>query len=126
MLSATFGLFIYSFLHGLILCMEMFTLHVVLTSSPDSILSFLFYNNFGEVKITVFKKCDIAGLYQYANNDVVGRFQLIIYLINILLTTSQNKTNIITKYCFIVLICEVVTDSMKHFFVTRLNNLDTT
>lgn len=72
--TATLGLFIYSFLHGLILCMEMFTLHVVLTSSPDSILSFLFYNNFGEVKITVFKKCDMAGLYQYANNDVVERF----------------------------------------------------
>ena len=74
LIGATVGLFIYSTLHGLILCMEMFTLHVVLTSSPDSILSFLFYNNFGEVKITVFKKCDIAGLYQYANNDVVERF----------------------------------------------------
>ena len=88
LIGASLGLFVYSTLHGLILCMEMFTLHVGLTSSPDSILSFLFYNNFGEVKITVFKKCDIAGLYQYANNDVVERFQLIVYLINIILTTS--------------------------------------
>ena len=124
LIGATLGLFIYSTLHGLILCMEMFTLHVVLTSSPDSILSFLFYNNFGEVKITVFKKCDIAGLYQYANNDVVERFQLIIYLINIILTTSQNK-RLLLYYCLIVLVCEVVTDSMKHFFVARHNNLET-
>ena len=56
--TATLGLTIYTTMHSFILCLEMFTLHVVLTSSPDSILSFLFYNNFTEVKITVFKKCD--------------------------------------------------------------------
>jgi hypothetical protein len=74
LVMATVGLTIYTTLHSFILCLEMFTLHVVLTSSPDSILSFLFYNNFSEVKITVFKKCDTQGLYQYAVNDGVERF----------------------------------------------------
>jgi hypothetical protein len=71
---ASFGVMIYSLIHSFILTMEMFTLHVVLTSSPPSIYSFLFYNNFTEVKITVFKKCDAFGLYQYACNDSVERF----------------------------------------------------
>lgn len=72
--TSTLGLVIYTTIHSFILCLEMFTLHVVLTSSPDSIFSFLFYNNFTEVKITVFKKCDTQGLYQYALNDAVERF----------------------------------------------------
>lgn len=53
----------YVFFHSLLLTLEMFTIHVALTSSDDSVFSFLFYNNFAELKITVFKKVDIAGLY---------------------------------------------------------------
>jgi hypothetical protein len=67
------ALIIYVWIHSCLLVLEMFTLHVALTSSEDSIFSFLFYNNFAELKITVFKKVDIAGLYQYACNDGVER-----------------------------------------------------
>lgn len=74
-ITAIIVMIIYGTLHSFILAMEMFTMHVVLTSSTESIYSFLFYNNFGEIKITVFKKCDTAGLYQYAANDSVERFQ---------------------------------------------------
>ena len=56
---ATIGLLVYSCMHSIILCIEMFTIHVVLTSSFESLFSFLFYNNLCEIKITVFKKCDI-------------------------------------------------------------------
>ena len=66
----------------------MFCLHVALTSSSDGILSFMFYNNFAEVKITVFKKTDTSGLFTTATNDSVERLNLIIYMANILLTTS--------------------------------------
>ena len=67
------ALTIYVWIHSCLLVLEMFTLHVALTSSEDSIFSFLFYNNFAELKITVFKKVDIAGLYKYACNDGVER-----------------------------------------------------
>ena len=53
----------YAIIHSMLLTMEMFTIHVALTSSDDSVFSFLFYNNFAELKITVFKKVDISGLY---------------------------------------------------------------
>ena len=123
-LTATIGMILYGTIHALILCMEMFTIHVVLTSSKESIYSFLFYNNFNEIKIYVFKKFDIAGLYDLASFDAVERFQQIIYLINICLTTSQNKTDIVL-YSVYVLISEVISDSLKHFFITRTNHIDT-
>jgi hypothetical protein len=79
---------LYTSFHGLLLTLEMFTIHVALTSSDDSVFSFLFYNNFAELKITVFKKVDVPGLYQYACNDGVERLQLAIYLLNIFSSTS--------------------------------------
>ena len=57
------ALTIYVCIHSILLTFEMFTLHVALTSSDDSVFSFIFYNNFAELKITVFKKVDVAGLY---------------------------------------------------------------
>jgi hypothetical protein len=78
----------YTIIHSYIITLEMFTLHVAITSSEESVFSFLFYNNFTELKITVFKKVDVLGLYQYACNDSIERFQLIIYLTNILFSTS--------------------------------------
>ena len=65
---------IYTTLHSFILIIEMFTLHVAINSNGESVLSFVFYNNFTELKITVFKKVDVPGLYQYAANDSVERF----------------------------------------------------
>lgn len=102
----------------------MFTLHVAITSAEESVFSFLFYNNFTELKITVFKKVDVPGLYQYASNDSVERLQLQIYLINILLSTSQDL-NILLRYSVIIMLSEVLIDSIKHFFITRLNKLRT-
>ena len=55
-LTAIISMIIYGTAHSFILAMEMFTMHVVLTSSNESIYSFLFYNNFSELKTVVFKK----------------------------------------------------------------------
>jgi len=59
----TFSMICYTCIHSSLLILEMFTLHVAISSSEESILNFLFYNNFSELKITVFKKVDIPGLY---------------------------------------------------------------
>jgi hypothetical protein len=114
----------YATFHSLLLTMEMFTIHVALTSSDDSVFSFLFYNNFTELKITVFKKVDIPGLYQYACNDGVERLQLLLYLANIYLTTSQDKSKVLWLMG-VVLASEMLIDWIKHFFITRLNRLNT-
>jgi hypothetical protein len=112
----------YTAFHAMLLTLEMFTIHVALTSSDDSVFSFLFYNNFAELKITVFKKVDVPGLYQYACNDGVERLQLMIYLMNIFASTSQDK-RVIFNYMFFILAAELLIDWIKHFFITRLNRL---
>lgn len=119
----SFACFIYVTLHSYVITLDMFTIHVAMVASEESVLSFLFYNNFTEIKITVFKKVDTKGLYQYACNDSVERVQLMIYAMNIFLTTSQNKEQIF-KFILIILGSEMVTDSLKHFFITKLNKLD--
>lgn len=68
------GVMIYTLMHTSIITLEMFTLHVVIVSSEESIISFLVYNNVTELKISVFKKVDINGLFQYTCNDMVERF----------------------------------------------------
>ena len=118
------GMTVYTIIHSYIITLEMFTLHVAITSSEESVFSFLFYNNFTELKITVFKKVDVPALYQYACNDSIERFQLIIYLSNILFSTSQDRV-VILKYIGIILGSELLIDYIKHFFITRLNKLST-
>ena len=113
----------YTLVHAILLTFEMFTLHVALTSNGDSVFSFVFYNNFAELKITVFKKVDVAGLYQYACNDGVERLQLGIYLLNIYFTSTSYEGSHLLQYMIIIFISEMLIDSIKHFFITRLNRL---
>lgn len=120
---ASIGLLVYGVFHAFFKCLEMFTLHVVLTSSSDGILSFMFYNNFSEVKITVFKKMDAAGIFSTAVSDSAERLDLIVYMTNILMTTSQNRRKVL-YYCLFMFFAEVSTDNIKHFFLTRHNNID--
>ena len=101
----------------------MFTIHVVLTSNASTIWSFLLYNCVTEMKISVFKKCDGPALYNYAVNDTVERFHLLIYLVNVLWTTNQDFEKMIYfAICFFV--AEILTDHVKHFFIRMLNGLD--
>ena len=51
-------------------------------------------NCFTELKISVLKKCDIAGLFAYTNNDVMDRFHFIIYAVATLLQTSQDRYDV--------------------------------
>ena len=63
-------------------------------------------------------------MFNYATNDGVERIQMIIYLINLLTTTSQSK-RVIFKYCIYVFLSDILTDNIKNFLVTRLNKLST-
>jgi len=54
---------IYTMLHSWVLTMEMLITHVVLTLNHSSWLQFCIINGVTELKISVFKKCDLAGLF---------------------------------------------------------------
>ena len=82
-------------------------------------------NSVTELKISVFKKCDLAGLFDYANNDAMDRFHIGIYILATLLQTSQDITCVFRQaaamYAFKMLV-----DYLKHFFLTRMNKISIT
>lgn len=65
----------------MVLTMEMLLTHAFLTSNSSAFIQILVMNSFTELKISVMKKCDYAGLFAYANNDAMDRFHLIIYIV---------------------------------------------
>ena len=115
---------LYTSLHSFVLAMEGFIIHVVLTMSAESALQFVVLNNFGELKISVFKKCGFTELYQYAVNDGVERFQIAIYVVTVLLFTGKDYTAVLTN-AYYLLIGELLVDYIKHFFLTKLNKIPT-
>ena len=87
-MRAFFSLLIYTMLHSLVLTMDMLIMHVVLTLNHSSWLQFCIMTCVTELKLTVFKKFDISGLFEVANDDARDRFHLSIYFIATLLQTS--------------------------------------
>ena len=61
--------------------MEMLITHVVLTLDSASWFQFCIMNSFTELKISVFKKNDYAGLFEHANNDAMDRLHVSIYIL---------------------------------------------
>ena len=119
---AIVAMIIYTFIHSFVLSMESFIVHVVLTTSAESAFTYVFLNCFGELKISVFKKCDFAGLYQYACNDSVERFQLGIYIVTTLMFTTKS----VEAVCQIALFLaagELLVDYIKHYFLCKLNKI---
>ena len=76
---------IYTLAHSYILTMEMLITHAVLTQNWATFFQFCIMNSVTELKISVFKKCDLAGLFDYANNDAMERVHLCIYIVATLL-----------------------------------------
>ena len=121
-LIALLGMIIYSTMHGFVLSMEGFIVHVVITMSAESAMQYVVLNCFGELKISVFKKCGYSELYQYAVNDSVERFQIAIYVATTWLFTGKGTTDLIWKALYII-VGEALVDYIKHFFLTKLNKI---
>lgn len=69
--KAMIALSVYTVLHSIALLCEMLLMHVILTSSEQACFSFALLNGFAELKMSVFKKCDIALLVKYTADDCV-------------------------------------------------------
>lgn len=68
-------------LHSWVLTIEMLIVHVVLTLDYAKWLQFCIMNSFTELKISVLKKNDCAGLFEHANNDAMDRLHISIYIL---------------------------------------------
>ena len=94
-LLAALSLLVFTMLHSWVLTMEMLIIHVVLTQNYSSYFQFCIMNSVVELKISVFKKCDLAGLFDYANNDATDRLHTTIYITATLLQTSQDRSQVL-------------------------------
>lgn len=95
--KATIALFCYTTMHSVVLTMEMLIIHVVLTLEHSTQFQFVFISSFGEIKISVFKKCDYAGLFDYANADALDRVHTVMYIVFTILQTSQDFETVLNK-----------------------------
>ena len=80
-------------------------------------------NSVTELKISVFKKCDLNGLFGYANADMMDRFHVGIYIVATLLQTSQNRLTVFYQ-AMGLLALKIGVDYIKHFYLTRMNKHD--
>lgn len=121
-LVASSTLLIFTMLHSWVLTMEMLIIHVVLTQNYSSWFQFCIMNSVVELKISVFKKCDLGGLFDYANNDATDRFHVAIYIVATLLQTSQDPSQVLQQ-AVMMYIFKMLVDYLKHFFLTRMNKI---
>jgi hypothetical protein len=121
-LAGTIFLFAYTIVHSYLLSVEMLITHVVLTLPYSAWFQYVCMNSLCEIKISVFKKCDQKGLFDYANNDAMDRYHCLIYIVSTLLQTSQGKIQIV-KQAFSLYAIKCAVDFVKHFYLTFLNKL---
>lgn len=80
-------------------------------------------NSLCEIKISVFKKCDYGGLADYANNDSMDRYHVLIYSVATLLQTSQDSW-VVARQALVLYLVKAFVDHVKHFYLTNLNRLN--
>ena len=80
-------------------------------------------NSVTELKISVFKKCDLNGLFGYANADMMDRFHVGIYIFATLLQTSQNRLTVFYQAAGLLGL-KIIVDAIKLFYLTRMNKHD--
>lgn len=112
---------IYTCLHSLLLLIWVVTLNVAINTKNNALITLLIANNFVELKSSVFKSYKIQNMFQIACSDGVERFQLTIFLIIMLVYTSNRNMLFLTWITIIG--CEIVVDWIKHAFATKFNRI---
>ena len=133
MLVSTVIVLIYTAVHSTILFVHIATLNVALNSTDQSLLTLLVSGNFAEIKSSVFKKFDKRNLFQMGCSDIVERFKLSLFLLLILLLNvcqeSSDDYQVYYKFARVSIIVfsgELLSDWVKHSFITKFNRLKST
>jgi hypothetical protein len=116
----------YTALHSFLLFVHVATLNVAMNSSDQALLSLLIGGNFAEIKSTVFKKYNKAGLFKITASDVCERFKLALFLLLVLMLNASQGIDKKMLYsylsmCGIVWCAEWLSDWLKHSFITKFN-----
>jgi hypothetical protein len=116
----------YAACHSLILFVHVATLNVAMNSADQALLALLISGNFAEIKSTVFKKYNKANLFKIAAGDICERFKLALFLSLVLVLNMSQGMEVksvleYVKMCGIVWLGEVLSDWIKHSFITKFN-----
>ncbi|CCH58658.1 hypothetical protein TBLA_0A08690 [Henningerozyma blattae CBS 6284] len=135
---------IYMIIHGYILINETVALNVAVNSYSNSLMTLLLSMQFAEIKASIFKKFDKENLFQMAIADVVERFQLVSFLLIIvmrnLVAGIRSPSNIIpnswnfniTSSKIVGVLCgpivsvigsELIVDWLKHAYIIKFNRI---
>lgn len=128
MITSVLVVFVYATLHTLILFLHVETLNVAINSADQQLLTLLISGNFAEIKSTVFKKYNKPALFKITASDICERFKLGLFLSLILILNmcqGMEKGQFIgyLRMCAIVWCSELLSDSIKHAFITKFNFL---
>lgn len=122
----------YTIVHSLILFVHIATLNVAMNSADEALLTLLVSGNFAEIKSTVFKKYNKQNLFKITTSDICERFKLALFLsLVLLLNCFQGGMDgtMIYNYvymCLVVLAAEMLSDWIKHSFITKFNFIQST
>jgi hypothetical protein len=118
---------VYVTIHSLFLFVHVATLSVAVNSADNALLTLLISGNFAEIKSTVFKKYNKHHLFKITTSDICERFKLGLFLLLILFLNSfqgEMTSSMVKDYysmCGIVFIAELISDWIKHSFITKFN-----
>ena len=121
---------VYNFIHSLVLLLQIICISVAVNSHNNVLLTLLVSNQFVELKSHVFKSLSTESLFQITCADIAERFQIVVFLAFAVMQNLANvnwQPTIATMYdlgfvIVIVFASELVTDYIKHAFVTKFNS----
>jgi hypothetical protein len=119
---------VYAVLHSLLLFAHVATLNVAMNSADQALLTLLISGNFAEIKSTVFKKYNKPALFKIAASDICERFKLglflsLVMLLNLCQGMDKDQRFDYVRICSYVWCAELISDWIKHSFITKFNFL---
>ena len=120
--------------HATILFFNIMSLNIAINSKGYALLTMVISNNIVELKGSVFKKTNYTLNFQFVCADIVEMFEIISFLVLLLLTNFgsyewdiQSNPEILTSMVYSILfmfVIEIVVDSVKHSFISKFNHND--
>lgn len=116
-----------SIVHSFILLAQGITLSTCIVAHNNALFALLVSNNFAEIKSNVFKRFSKDNIHSLAYFDAVERFHISAFLLFVLAQNIREAEGYWFKNflynAFVVFICEVMIDVIKHSFIAKFNDI---
>ncbi|KAG9455322.1 hypothetical protein H6P81_008226 [Aristolochia fimbriata] len=113
--------------HSFILLAQAITLSTCIVAHNNALLALLVSNNFAEIKSSVFKRFSKDNLHSLAYFDAVERFHISTFLSFVLaqyvLEAEGPWFSSFAFNAFLVIVCEMFIDVIKHSFLAKFNEI---